>query len=54
MLAQLRQPAGVPDLRLRVKTDQKIALIDMAMLLNNDVAKAARRVLDAFPSIKSK
>jgi len=31
VLAQLRQPAGAPELRLRVTGDQMVALIDVAL-----------------------
>jgi len=58
VLAQLRQLAGKPDLRLRVTDDRRVALIDVAKLFmgvnNNEAANAARRVLDAFPAVTSK
>jgi hypothetical protein len=58
VLAQLRQLAGAPELRLRVTGDQMVALIDVAKLFmglnNNEAANAARRVLDAFPAVTSK
>ncbi|NBW26162.1 MAG: hypothetical protein EBR89_12395, partial [Betaproteobacteria bacterium] len=58
VLAQLRQLAGKPDLRLRVTDDQMVALIDVATLFmgvtNDDASKAVRRVLEAFPAVRTR
>ena len=57
-LVQLKQLAGVCDLRLRVTGDRKVALIDVAMLFtgldNNAAGHTVRRVLDAFPAVRTR
>jgi hypothetical protein len=56
VLAQIRQLAGRPELRLRVTVDRRVALIDVAMLftgLNNDAAgRAVRELQAAYPEFR--
>ena len=58
VLAQLRGLAGVPDLRLRVTDDRRVALIDVAMLFtgktNKDAADAVKDAIQRHPEVSEK